>query len=196
MTGGYRLAAFMAVALIALPAEAAVIVSNGGEAQRCYEAASATKPNRRGERLCTRALQRLQAGTREHVATIVNRGIVRMETGAIADAIADFDQAIATDPDEPEAWLNKGFATLNLPGGATAAKAMFDTALAKQSRRPELAYYGRALAEEDLGELRAAYLDYQRASAIRPDWDAPQRELTRFQVVPRVAPSRSPIGRG
>ncbi|WP_157219765.1 tetratricopeptide repeat protein [Flavisphingomonas formosensis] len=196
MAGGYRLAALLVVAMAAFPVEGAVIVSNGGDAQRCYEAASATKPNRAGIRVCTRAIARVQPGSREHVATIVNRGIIRMETGAIGDAIADFDQAIALDPQEPEAWLNKGFAVLNLPDGAASAKAMFDTALDKQSRRPELAYYGRALAEEDLGNLRAAYLDYQRAIAIAPDWDAPQRELTRFQVVPKVAPSKSVIGRG
>jgi len=196
MTGGSRLAALVAAGVMAFPAAAAVIVSGGGEARRCYEAASAAKPSRGGVRLCTRALTRLAPGSHEHVATIVNRGIVWMETGALAEAIADFDRAIALDPEEPEAWLNKGFATLNLPDGAAAAKVMFDAALAKRSRRPELAYFGRALAEEDLGDLRAAYLDYRRASAIKPDWEAPLRELTRFQVVPRVAPSRSVIGRG
>jgi tetratricopeptide (TPR) repeat protein len=196
MAGGYRLAALVAAATVALPAQAAVIVAGGGQAQRCFEAANSSKASRAGIRHCTRALSQIPEGSRDYVATIVNRGIVLMEAGALADAVADFDRAIALDGNEPEAWLNKGFATLNLPEGAAAALKMFDKALEKQSRRPELAYYGRALAEEDLGDVRAAYLDYRRANAIAPDWEPPQRELARFQVVPKIAPTRSVIGRG
>lgn len=196
MAGGYWGAALVVVATAALPARAAVIVTVGGQAQRCFEAANTSKPSRAGIRHCTRALSQIPEGSHEYVATIVNRGIVLMENGALADAIADFDRAIALDGNEPEAWLNKGFATLSLPQGAADALTMFDKALERQSRRPELAYYGRALAEEDLGDVRAAYLDYRRANAIAPDWEPPQRELARFQVVPKVAPTRSVIGRG
>ena len=31
--------------------------------------------------------------------------------------------------------------------------------------------------------MRAAYFDYLRAVELKPEWDIPKRELTRFKVV-------------
>jgi hypothetical protein len=59
---------------------------------------------------------------------------------------------------------------------------MFDTAIAKKTRRPELAYYGRAVAHELAGQVRAAYQDYRQASRLDPKWRQPKLELARFRV--------------
>ncbi len=59
---------------------------------------------------------------------------------------------------------------------------MFDTALEKKTRRPELAYYGRAVANELTGQVRAAYEDYRQASRLDPNWKDPKAELARFSV--------------
>ena len=57
-----------------------------------------------------------------------------------------------------------------------------DRGLALGADEPEKAYFNRALAWEGLDDMKAAWLDYQKALEIRPDWDAPRRELTRFTV--------------
>ena len=55
--------------------------------------------------------------------------------------------------------------------------------LARHPTEPEKAYFNRALAEERLNDLRAAYFDYQMALQLKPDWPAPKAELARFHVV-------------
>ena len=43
-------------------------------------------------------------------------------------------------------------------------------------------FVNRGLANEGLGDLNAAYRDYSRAAALKPDWAAPKTELARFTV--------------
>ena len=47
---------------------------------------------------------------------------------------------------------------------------------------PEKAYFNRALAHEGLDDMKAAYLDYQKALELKPEWEPPKRELARFTV--------------
>jgi tetratricopeptide (TPR) repeat protein len=62
------------------------------------------------------------------------------------------------------------------------AIALFDEALRRNTRRPELAYFSRGIAHEVAGNLQQAYLDYRRAQELAPRWDQPAREMSRFQV--------------
>jgi tetratricopeptide (TPR) repeat protein len=174
---------FAAAALIAAtPAFAAVTVIGGTSARSCYEAAEArSMATPEAIRSCDVALQ--EALSRDDtVATLVNRGILKARAGDVARAIADYDEALSRDPNEPEAYLNKGFALLHLPEAEQQAKPMFDFALEKKTRRPELAYYGRAVAHELTGEVRAAYRDYRQASRLDPKWRQPKADLARFKV--------------
>jgi Flp pilus assembly protein TadD len=116
------------------------------------------------------------------VATHVNRGILKLRKGSVDGAIADFDRAIALDSGEAEAYLNKGMALLRLPGSGEQAVGLFDTALAKKTRKPAFAYYGRAIAHELNGRIPDAYRDYRQASALEPKWRDPRNELARFTV--------------
>ena len=50
------------------------------------------------------------------------------------------------------------------------------------TERPEIAYYGRGLANEDVGNVKAAYDDLQRAVSLKPKWNAPAKDLARYQV--------------
>ena len=172
-----------AVAALAVPAAAAVTVIGATSARICYEAADArSMPSRTSIERCDEALERDALTQYETVATYVNRGILRLRRGEIDQAIADFDTAIAKDPNEPEAYLNKGMATLRLPHRWEEAMPLFDIAIAKETRRPAFAYFGRAVANEMAGHLKQAYLDYRQASLIEPQWEEPQKELARFTV--------------
>ena len=118
----------------------------------------------------------------ESVATHVNRGILRLRRGLIDEAISDFDAAMALDPNQPEAYLNKGAALMQRQNASEAAQ-LFTVALEHNTQRPAVAHYGRAMANEELGNVREAYHDYQMASQLAPDWAAPRADLQRFRVV-------------
>jgi tetratricopeptide (TPR) repeat protein len=163
---------FAAAALLAAsPAAGAVTVLGNSSARLCFEAAeSRMAPSIAAIQTCDQAIRDEGLTGYDRVATLVNRGILKARLGHLDEA------------NEPEAYLNKGFALLHLPDAAQQARPMFDSALAKKTRRPELAYYGRAVANELSGEVRAAYEDYRQASLLDPKWRDPKADLARFQV--------------
>jgi Flp pilus assembly protein TadD len=65
----------------------------------------------------------------------------------------------------------------------------FQEAIAELSRgisgqpsRPERAYFARARAHEETGDLHGAYNDYRAAAQLAPNWEPAQLELARFRV--------------
>ena len=88
---------FAATALsVALPAGAAVTVIGSSSARMCYQSAD----NRgRADPVdlddCDTALTTENLLPRDRVATFVNRGIIKHRLSRTAEAIADFDQALA-----------------------------------------------------------------------------------------------------
>jgi tetratricopeptide (TPR) repeat protein len=177
------LAATLAAATMSSAASAGVVVVGTSPARGCYESARAESGSKEALAGCNLAFESGMLNHYETVATHVNRGIVRLFGGDTLGAIVDFDQAIALNPAQAESYLNKGAAYLKLGRNAEAME-LFDEALQRRTKRPELAYFGRAIANETTGNIRAAYLDYQRAQAAAPKWADPARELTRFQVRP------------
>ena len=171
------------LAACAAPASAAVLVIGNSDARLCYEAAdSPLMPAVRDIRRCDEALLHESLSQFETLATHVNRGILRLRRGLTDEAVADFDRAIALDPAQPEAYLNKGAALIRRQNPAEALQ-LFTVALERNTSRPAIAHYGRGVANEALGNLAAAYRDYRRASELDPDWADPRTELARFRVV-------------
>lgn len=174
-----------AVAAVPFPAVAGVTVIGSGSARTCYLAAAAPSvPLNDALRTCSAALNEWAHDPRLIVATHVNRGILRMRRGDMDGALADFSRASRLDPSEPEAHYNRGALLLRQEQAAPAAEA-FTQALQHNPKLPAQAHYGRAAAYEALGNVRAAYRDFRRASELAPEWRAPRVELSRFQVVSR-----------
>jgi len=174
-----------AAAALAAPASAAVIVIGNSDARLCFEAAdNRLLPSQRDIRRCDDALLRETLSGYEVVATHVNRGILRLRREQTDEAVADFDRAIALDPNQAEAYLNKGAAFIRRANPAEAVQ-LFTVALERNTTRPAVAHYGRAVAQEALGNVAAAYRDFRRASEIAPEWREPRIELTRFRVAAR-----------
>jgi tetratricopeptide (TPR) repeat protein len=172
------------LAACAAPAAASIMVIGSTDARLCFEAAdSRLLPQPRDMRNCDDALVTGLPGY-EMVATHVNRGILRLRSGLIDAAIADFDAAMTLDPNQPEAYLNKGEALIQRQN-PTEAALLFTVALEHNTQRPALAHYGRAVANEALGNVREAYQDYRMASELAPDWAAPRADLQRFRIVQR-----------
>lgn len=170
------------VATVSMPAFAAVQVIGSNDARLCFEAAESERnPTPEQLRWCDDALRVATLTTYEIVATHVNRGILHLRRGSIDTAISDFDMAMALDPDQPEAYLNKGAALIRREQPDQAV-GLFTVALERNTSRPEVAHYGRAVANEALGNVRAAYNDYRRASELAPRWREPRLDLARFRV--------------
>jgi tetratricopeptide (TPR) repeat protein len=181
MTGKFLFAA--ALAAISAPAGGAVMVIGNTSARLCYEAAEArVSPGRDSLADCNAALYADALTQEDRVATLVNRGILRLRGGSVDPALADFDAAIALDASQPEAYLNKGVALVRAGRDWDEAIGLFNTAIEKRTRKPALAYYGRAVAQEMRGRVKDAYFDYREASRLDPKWRDPQVELSRFTV--------------
>jgi tetratricopeptide (TPR) repeat protein len=172
-------------AAIAAPAIASTISVGSGPARICYLATeSQNRPSEDQMNQCDLAFKEGGLSNYELVATHVNRGVLHVRRGQIDKGIADFDRAMALDANEPEAYLNKG-AALVTAGQPQAALPLFSMALDKNTRKPAIAYYGRGVAYEEMGNVRSAYLDYRRATKADPKWAPPREDLSRFSVRPK-----------
>ena len=178
-----RLSLKIALILIASSstAQASVLVVGGGLAESCYRAADARDKSHDALQICNRALLGEPLTREDRVATYVNRGILHFARGAPVEATKDFDRALALDPNEPDAWLNKAVVLVQYDKNVEALP-LIERALLLNTRRPALAYYVRGIIEEERGNIRAAYDDFRRAQSLEPRWKEPAIELARYQV--------------
>lgn len=174
---GLSLIGVLAAAGTAMAAQAAVTSFGKG----CSLAAEQRDTSPQAIELCDSALEVVSLSQADRVAAHINRGILYLHRSDVKRAAADFDRALALDPEQPEAWLNKAILIVRDGDGAEALP-MIEKALAFKTRRPALAYYVRGIVEERRGNIRGAYRAYRRAQDLEPDWDDPAVELRRFNV--------------
>ncbi len=186
----YQSAASVAAAVI-LPllavheASAGVTVFGNGMAQICADAArqASKRPvvDVKGMQACDVALSDETLTQHDRAGTFINRGVLRLARGSIADAKQDFDSAAAMMPELGEAYTDRGAALIAMRRYADAIVDI-DRGLGLKAEEPEKAYFNRALADEALDDMKSAYLDYSQAAQLKPDWDQPRIELSRFKV--------------
>jgi len=184
-----RIATLAGVAAIAVAgigvgsAKAAVTVYGSGFAEQCFHIARDGGDLYGGITDCDHALVEDQLQGRDLAGTYVNRGVLRMAVNQYDGAESDFEKSIAIDPSLGEAWVNLGALKIAKHDFA-AGIADIDKGLALGPQEPEKAYYNRALADEALDNETAAYYDYTKAAQLKPTWEPPRTELTRFTVRP------------
>ncbi|RYF93074.1 MAG: hypothetical protein EON95_10245 [Caulobacteraceae bacterium] len=166
--------------LAAGSASASVLVLGEGLAPGCSKAAFRGRSDKASIETCSRALDEALT-TRDRAGTLVNRGVMQMRGKAYIPALRDFDEAIRLSPDLGEAFVNRGVLRM-ADRDYAGALAEIDRGIALGVDEPAKAYFNRALAQEGLGDAKAAWLDYRKAQALDPDWDAPGRQLVRFRV--------------
>ena len=182
-----KLSLLAAVAVTALAtssatsSHASVMTIGGGYATACYQSAKHQDARQQALDECDHALSQEALVNSDRAATLINRGILHLRRENLRAAGADFDAALRIDPRQPEAWLNKAIMQVR-HGKAAPAMPFVAHALEYGTQRPSLAYFVRAMAYEDDGNLRAAYNDLQRARDLDPDWDQPAIELRRYRV--------------
>jgi tetratricopeptide (TPR) repeat protein len=116
----------------------------------------------------------------------MNRGVIKVRLGNNTDALADYNAAIAIDPMLGDAYVSRA--------GVLVAMKRYDEARSDVAQGMSLgatnmhaAFYTRGVIAEESGDVQAAYHDYKQALAIKPDYAAASRELSRFKIVTRAA---------
>ncbi|MEM6651975.1 MAG: tetratricopeptide repeat protein [Pseudomonadota bacterium] len=171
-----------ATALIAETASAQVFVIGNGLGGECYTKTKNKSSNfRETEQICTRALREQTMTRSNRAATLVNRGVLRMRAGRYDSALEDYAEATRLQPELGAAYLNQGAALIY--------QRNFQSAIDPLSRAIELnsldlfaAYYNRAIARENSGDVEGAYFDFKKSLELKPDWDLAGRQLARFTV--------------
>lgn len=181
---GFLLAAGAAIVTLAAPASASVITLGSTYAESCYNAAESRTVNVRTLDACDNALEAEALSREDRVGTFVNRGILYMIDGKFDRANRDLDEALRLNPRQAEAWLNKSIVEWK-SGNGEAAMQLAQKALDLRTNKPAIAYFVRGLANEDAGNLKAAYADLKTAQRLAPRWHEPRLELARYRVVPR-----------
>ena len=168
-------------------ASAAVTVVADNSAADCSRAALQKRADDASLQACNRAIDDGALNSNDLTRTYVNRGAVLMNRHAYAAARADLEQAIHLDPQVGDAWMNRGAIDIIQH---RYAEGIADTTkgLGLGVSEPAKAYFNRAVAYEGVDDERSAYLDYQQALALKPDWEAPKKELLRFTVSRRSTP--------
>ncbi len=181
MTRSYLLAAGIAL-LIAPSALAQVSVIGGGLAKDCYEAArfESVSPHE-GEKTCTQALESEMMRLENRAATFTNRGVLRMRSGKYDASLSDYATAKKLQPERGAVWLNEGAAYIFSKDYASALESL-DQSIALGTDELFAAYYNRAIAKENLGDLQGAYFDFQKSLELKPDFERAQWQLSRFTV--------------
>jgi tetratricopeptide (TPR) repeat protein len=184
----YAGAAIIAGLAAAMPAHAATLTVGKSASVTCQEGAAmdiargtvSDSTNRDSIANCTAALAgKMSEGDR--TATLANRGIIETATGNTDAALADLNEALARNPQLANVYVNRGTALLRI-GRYSDARADFDHAIQMGPDNRVVAYFDRGMAQEKLGNLSAAYLDYKSAQDLAPGFEPARVELARFQV--------------
>lgn len=173
--------AIAGAALFAAPASAAIYTPGGPLAEGCYKAANSKYTSRFAVEGCTPALFEEGLAPPDRAATLVNRAIVYMARGQAKAAEADFDAALAIDARLADAYLNKGFLRIRTGKGRDALP-LIQKGLDLGAEQKAVAWFGRGVAHEQMGDYATAYRDFQRAQKLAPDWDMPSSYLASYQV--------------
>jgi|SRR5579871_2316426 len=177
-----RAAIAVSVVLATPVAHAAVTVLGNGVAHSCYESAEFGGNPTDGIVTCTFALEQTTLSVRDRAATLVNRGILRSRKDDMEGAIADYSNGLAIDAALAEGYVDRGAAMIALRRYDEAVTEI-DKGISLGANKPWIAYYDRGIADEALGNIRAAYEDYKKATEIQPDFNLARDELSRFRVV-------------
>jgi tetratricopeptide (TPR) repeat protein len=181
----FAFALALALAIGPSPARAdGVVISSGGLAHECFLSARLGHLSEASIQQCSDALEHDPLDLHDRAGTFINRGTLRLHRKSWALALADFDAAIALDPNIGEGHVNRAAALISLARPAEAVAAA-DRGIALNPSEPHKAYFNRATARELTGDVEGAYRDYTRATELAPDWEAPKVELKRFTVKPK-----------
>jgi tetratricopeptide (TPR) repeat protein len=173
------LALCIAAFAFAQPASAAtIVVGVNSYAHSCYNAAVAGDAAQIA--ICNQALSEVLT-PRDRAATLINRSALKIEVGDYQGGLADCENSIRHFNTLGEAYLNRGVALRALGRNQEAIEAL-NQSIEVGLLRPQLAYYDRAMAEEDIGKIADAYHDYKTALELAPNFSLAAEQVKRFKI--------------
>ena len=128
---------------------------------------------------CDRALESDALGFKDRVATLINRGVIRVANGDFQDGYSDYENVMAISPETPETYVNIGNMYLAGEKYETAVE-FYSKSLELKIRQVHVALTNRGMAYEKLGNKVAAEADYRKAIEIAPAWPVAQMKLKRL----------------
>lgn len=173
-----------AAMLAATAASAAVAVVGNGTAKLCFSAAETGWDVTFGIKMCNDALKGETLSMIDRASTLINRGILKARADDVDGALQDYADALAIGENAGEAYLNRSATEIALKR-FDEAKSDADQAIAHGTKRLEVAYYNRAVANEALGNVGAAFQDYKAALEVEPAFTAARQQLARYRVTQR-----------
>ena len=171
-----------AICTVAAPAHPSAAVTSRDSARDCYLATlSASGSSQTGLQACTVALEdATEDGMRAGV--LANRAYIRLRTADYAGTVADSDLSLSLEPELAAANLNRGAGLIGLGRYQEALPSLEKAVALSRGSKLQLAYYNRAIARENLGDIRGAYFDYKMAVDLDPKFAAAAEQLARFTV--------------
>lgn len=157
--------------------DSSIISFGNTDAEFCYNAAEMAGVLAGSLDHCDAALKDRTLFKKDRIATLVNRGILFNHRGDYTAAIADFEAALALDPEVSAAYVNRGNAYFSTEQFDLAIDD-YSTSLQMNPRNPYIAHYNRGLANEAMQETKLAFADFVRVTELRPGWEP---ALTRVQ---------------
>jgi tetratricopeptide (TPR) repeat protein len=178
----FVLATALAVTFVAAAsAQGGTLVIGNGLAADCSQEAIKGRSDKSVLDLCTMALETQLMPRNDTAKTYVNRGVVYLRRGVYAMAEKDFASAERLVGNLPEVFINRGAVRIRQHRFEEAVE-QIDKGLAMGPVEPEKGYFNRAVAKEALEDLQGAYMDFRKASELKPEWDEPKKQMARFVV--------------
>jgi tetratricopeptide (TPR) repeat protein len=162
--------------------DAAITVLGGGLARSCFEYAEFGGDVTEGITTCTTAIEETAMTGKDLAATYINRGILKSRSDRPQTALDDYNRGISIDGNLGEAYVDRGVAMIVMQRYEEALTDI-DKGIAIGFDRMQIAYYDRSIADEALGNIRAAYDDCRKAVELQPDFALAQQRLTRFRII-------------
>lgn len=175
-------ALLLGASALAPHANAAVTVLGNGLGASCFQAAELGTDPKSSIQTCTLAIEQEPLSLSDRAATYINRGILRSQIGDQNGALADYNQGITLDANHGEGYVDRGATYIVLQRYDDALNDL-NKGIAMGAHKPHIAYYDRAIVDEAMGNVRAAYEDYKKAVQLEPDFALASEQLTRFKVV-------------
>jgi tetratricopeptide (TPR) repeat protein len=118
---------------------------------------------------------------KDKAGTYDNRGVILDMLGRTEEAAADFNMAIALDPNLGDPYVNLG-AMLIKKGQHEEALTQINKGIDLGMAFAHIGYYDRAVAEQMLGRFKEAYYDYKKVLELEPNFTMASERLKDFTV--------------
>ena len=118
---------------------------------------------------CNSAIEEGMLNRRDLAATYINRGIIKVNMGEIVNAEEDYLRALDVSDRSPEIFLNLGNLQFMMQDFSSAISD-YDHAESLGLGEEHILFLNRGMALYRLGYLDEAEIQYQKALALRPEW--------------------------